>query len=424
MRLICFIILSFCVFVNSAFAGGAGGSWGKETKEPMANFSLIAGNYKVQSPIPYNQFNHTEVCAKYVDYLGQNERDQYPNIFPFDKIGYKVRFSKLIAKGSNTEEYECGYYNPFGDNGHLNEEPIDEYFGTELKRYTVTITCPYEGYNFDSKTKTCKKDKKEDDEVEKPLPTDGRCVLEKNGKKFFGETPEETCKNAEEVMTTAYGKGNPYGFKMVGVEKYSEFYNTVNYVCTYKTTKSVSTTVFKSIECKKEKDKPTEDKPTEDKPTEDKPTEDKPTEDKPTEDKPTEDKPTEDKPTEDKPTEDKPTEDNNKLTCGSNKFFKKVCDWFKWTKKEPKPQLDPKKENEVKIEDLKLPKIDKNKISYNKSCPNDIDFFLNVMGKNVALSLSLSPVCQFLQMLRPVVIGAGGVSAMFILMGINRRKEE
>ncbi len=116
-------------------------------------------------------------------------------------------------------------------------------------------------------------------------------------------------------------------------------------------------------------------------------------------------------------------EDDESKFCDSNSFFKKICNWIDWTKKEPKPKTNPK-EDEVDVEEIEIPKIDKNRIRYNKSCPSDINFSVSVMGSSVPLSLSLSPACKFLQMLRPVIIGVGGLSAVFILMGINRRRED
>ena len=98
-------------------------------------------------------------------------------------------------------------------------------------------------------------------------------------------------------------------------------------------------------------------------------------------------------------------------TCNTE-FNKKICEWLD----NPSDDSDTK----INIKEITLDGIDKNRISYDKSCPSDIEIPISYLGVSNHLSLSMQPLCDGLGMLRPIIIAAGSLSALFILLGVRR----
>ena len=61
-----------------------------------------------------------------------------------------------------------------------------------------------------------------------------------------------------------------------------------------------------------------------------------------------------------------------------------------------------------------------NKIDMSGSCPAPYQINFSVFGHSQNNSISYQPLCDALEMLKPIFVGAGALSSMFILMGYSR----
>ena len=85
-----------------------------------------------------------------------------------------------------------------------------------------------------------------------------------------------------------------------------------------------------------------------------------------------------------------------------------------WTQKKPsKPTFEPVDVVDVEAENS-------NKIDMSGECPAPYELSFNVLGYQQNHSISYEPLCNALVMLKPIFIGSGALSGMFILMGYNR----
>lgn len=103
------------------------------------------------------------------------------------------------------------------------------------------------------------------------------------------------------------------------------------------------------------------------------------------------------------------------IECNSNGFYKKVCDWMDWTQEEPtKPTDDKPPVKDVEAQDTQ-------KIDMDGSCPSPYELNFSIFGYQQNNSISYQPLCNALEMLKPVFVGAGALSSMFILLGYSRQ---
>lgn len=119
-------------------------------------------------------------------------------------------------------------------------------------------------------------------------------------------------------------------------------------------------------------------------------------------------------PTPTDPPEEEDDDDDPPIECNSNGFYKKVCDWMDWTQEQPTKPTDEKPPvKEVEAENS-------NKIDLDGSCPAPYQINFSVFGHSQNNSISYQPLCDALEMLKPIFVGAGALSSMFILMGYSR----
>ena len=102
------------------------------------------------------------------------------------------------------------------------------------------------------------------------------------------------------------------------------------------------------------------------------------------------------------------------LFCDSSEFTKKVCDWIDWTQEEPE---------EVTPEQIDIKEVDadnSNKIDMSGECPAPYQLNFSISGYEQNHSISYEPLCGALVLLKPIFVGSGALSGMFILMGYSR----
>ena len=112
---------------------------------------------------------------------------------------------------------------------------------------------------------------------------------------------------------------------------------------------------------------------------------------------------------------DKVNENLEKMQkCNETEFNKKVCDFVDWFQDEPTLTDEPK----PPIKDIEAE--NSNKIDMAGSCPAPYQINFSVFGHSQNNSISYQPLCDALEMLKPIFVGAGALSSMFILMGYSR----
>ena len=112
---------------------------------------------------------------------------------------------------------------------------------------------------------------------------------------------------------------------------------------------------------------------------------------------------------------DKVNENLEKMQkCNETEFNKKVCDFVDWFQDEPTLTDEPK----PTIKDIEAE--NSNKIDMSGSCPAPYEINFSVFGHSQNHSISYQPLCDALEMLKPIFVGAGALSSMFILMGYSR----
>ena len=112
---------------------------------------------------------------------------------------------------------------------------------------------------------------------------------------------------------------------------------------------------------------------------------------------------------------DKVNENLEKMQkCNETEFNKKICDFVDWFQDEPTFTDEPK----PTIKDIEAESS--NKIDMAGSCPAPYQINFSVFGHSQNNSISYQPLCDALEMLKPIFVGAGALSSMFILMGYSR----
>jgi hypothetical protein len=102
------------------------------------------------------------------------------------------------------------------------------------------------------------------------------------------------------------------------------------------------------------------------------------------------------------------------IECDANGFYKKVCDWMDWTQEKPSQSPD----NSIDIKEVEAE--NSNKIDMIGQCPAPYQLSFNVLGYEQNHSISYEPLCGALVLLKPIFVGSGALSGMFILMGYSR----
>lgn len=107
-------------------------------------------------------------------------------------------------------------------------------------------------------------------------------------------------------------------------------------------------------------------------------------------------------------------EKESPIECDANGFYKKVCDWMNWTQKMPN---DAPKDT-VTVENIESE--NSNKIDMVGECPAPYELSFSVLGYEQKHTIPYTPLCDALVMLKPIFIGSGALSSMFLLMGYSR----
>lgn len=120
---------------------------------------------------------------------------------------------------------------------------------------------------------------------------------------------------------------------------------------------------------------------------------------------------------EDPKTEEETQEGKEEETvCDTSDLTKEICEYLDWVDDEAEEPTDTK----VEIEEPSDEGLDEEMINIMKSCPADIRFDVTMLGHSMNLKMSTMPFCLVAENIRPYIIGAGTLSALFILAGIRR----
>ena len=106
--------------------------------------------------------------------------------------------------------------------------------------------------------------------------------------------------------------------------------------------------------------------------------------------------------------------------CSTSDLTRKFCNWMDWTKKESAKPVNTKVD--IKKEDD--PEIDENLISLSQSCPANISFNVSLMGKSYSFEFDNKPACDIATMIKPFVIAAGSIAAIYTYAGVGRSNSE
>lgn len=111
-------------------------------------------------------------------------------------------------------------------------------------------------------------------------------------------------------------------------------------------------------------------------------------------------------------------EEPSPIECDANGFYRKVCDWMDWTKKEHTEPTDTNVDVTDKTSEIV---IDDSRISFDDQCPTPKDINITVVGHSFSDALDYQPLCDFFIKLKPFVVGIGGISSALIIAGGVRR---
>lgn len=100
--------------------------------------------------------------------------------------------------------------------------------------------------------------------------------------------------------------------------------------------------------------------------------------------------------------------------CEGTEFNKKICDFLDWMQSEP---AEPESA-QIDIKDVEAE--NSNKIDMSGECPAPYELNFSVLGYEQNHSISYEPLCGALVLLKPIFVGSGALSGMFILMGYSR----
>jgi len=92
----------------------------------------------------------------------------------------------------------------------------------------------------------------------------------------------------------------------------------------------------------------------------------------------------------------------------------------KWMNEQATDTSDPKPE----IKELQLNFDDGNRVTFDQTCPQPQPIELTFMGVSQSASFSYEPLCNFMTMIRPFVIGSAYLIGAYIVMGLSRGNSE
>ncbi|EPY5470672.1 virulence factor TspB C-terminal domain-related protein, partial [Acinetobacter baumannii] len=105
-------------------------------------------------------------------------------------------------------------------------------------------------------------------------------------------------------------------------------------------------------------------------------------------------------------------------------FPKTVADYWKktdkWMTEEPTDSTDTKPE----IKDLQLNFDDGDRVSFDQTCPQAEPIEITIKGVSSETNFSFEPLCNFMIMIRPFVIGSAYLIGAYIVMGLSRGNSE
>lgn len=93
-----------------------------------------------------------------------------------------------------------------------------------------------------------------------------------------------------------------------------------------------------------------------------------------------------------------------------------VCEFIDWTKAEPSPESN----TTVQVDESTIIFDDSSRVSFSNSCPAPEQININFQGITQNLEFSYTPLCNFLDMIRPFVIAASYLIGAYIVMGLSR----
>ena len=100
--------------------------------------------------------------------------------------------------------------------------------------------------------------------------------------------------------------------------------------------------------------------------------------------------------------------------CEGTEFNKKLCDFVNWM------QSDPAESTPTPVDVKDVDAENSNKIDMAGECPSPYELNFAVLGYEQNHSISYEPLCGALVLLKPIFVGSGALSGMFILMGYSR----
>lgn len=109
--------------------------------------------------------------------------------------------------------------------------------------------------------------------------------------------------------------------------------------------------------------------------------------------------------------------DGESAKCKDTDLTKELCEFLDWVDDEAKEP----KNTKVEIDDDKgKTRLDDDLINVLKNCPADIEFSVRMLGQSMNFEVDTMPFCLVSQKVRPYIVGAGTLSAIFILAGVRR----
>lgn len=100
--------------------------------------------------------------------------------------------------------------------------------------------------------------------------------------------------------------------------------------------------------------------------------------------------------------------------CEGTELNQKLCEFMDWFKSEPTPT------DATPVDVKEIEAKNSNKINMSGECPAPYELNFSVLGHQQNNSISYQPLCSALVLLKPIFIGSGALSGMFILMGYSR----
>lgn len=101
------------------------------------------------------------------------------------------------------------------------------------------------------------------------------------------------------------------------------------------------------------------------------------------------------------------------IDCNSNKMYRQLCEFMDWADDE----ADEPNQEKVNVKDKATDKADKDKIDVHHSCPPPENIAISVVGYTTTIVFDYKPYCDFAFKVRPYMVSAGGLMAMYILSG-------